>query len=472
MPNRLYLNRYKDQSIGGTNPNEMIREIADLGIRWSLPGGIQRIEATVRAFSGYDPYRRYDTHLGDTIAVFDGFLDRYISGQIYEVIPDGRHVTYIAAGAWKRTNDDVYDLTDMGDLTIGTDDTTDYIKDILDDSVTVDASDQTNMTDSSVVGGGWSPHFFGTRAADAIAELAAIGDNADNPMDFYYVDQPFSGVQMQAPLPYFKVRSTTASPDWIFSVRDLAPNGLTLARHIWNLRSLVWIGYGRLTGTDDGADNNTLVDSTTDFGVWEVTPGLKVYNMTDGAVYEIESVATNTITFTEGASGNWNNGDRYLIKYINPLWTSVSTSTNTDYWDVRYREVHMEMDQTQAQQYRDQLAAKYGNAQIQQAFVISAPEIEDGNGGMRPLWRVFMGDSYYFRARDLFPDAAVFSGSDDKKQTFMATAMDYRYATNTLRVVPSTSDSRLDAILGQAGLIDGQIISTETAWRNRKREGE
>ena len=81
-----------------------------------------------------------------------------------------------------------------------------------------------------------------------------------------------------------------------------------------------------------------------------------------------------------------------------------------------------------------------------------------------------MRDSFYFRADNLFIDEAVFTDSDDRANSFMAVAMDYQYASNRLRIVPSTGDSRLDAILGQAGLLQGQIISTETAWRNAKRE--
>ena len=81
-----------------------------------------------------------------------------------------------------------------------------------------------------------------------------------------------------------------------------------------------------------------------------------------------------------------------------------------------------------------------------------------------------MGDSFYFRISDIFPAAAVFGDSDDREQTFMAVAMDYTYSDNRLRIVPSTNDSRLDALLNQAKIINGQIVSTETAWRLRKRE--
>jgi hypothetical protein len=109
--------------------------------------------------------------------------------------------------------------------------------------------------------------------------------------------------------------------------------------------------------------------------------------------------------------------------------------------------------------------ATYEKPVQQQAFVISAPTIRDGNGTRWPLWRPLMGDSFYFRITDLFPEAAVFGASDDRSQTFIATAMDYSYRNNRLRVVPGTNDTRLDVLMQQA-LAEkrdlSQIVSTAT----------
>ena len=468
MPNKLYATRYADMTVGGSSPNENWSDISELGIAWTAQGGIQRIELTVRATSRFDAYRRYDGHLGHTIAIYDRAMHSYIHGQVFEIIPDGRHVTYVCSGPFKRTYDDVYDISDMGDLNPGFDTTQTVAKDILDDSVTIDDANQDNISASGVTSGGWTARHEGTPAGDALKELAKIGDSSDNPMDFYFVDQPFAGTHMKAPLPYFKSRSTTADPDWIFSIEDLAPNGLKLGRHIWDLKTHIWIGYGRIAGTDDGADNDTLVDSGEDFVTDGVRPGDRVVNLTDGTVYEVATVAATILTFTNSTSGFWNNGDTYSIDMREPKWTTSSAGTS-DYWNVRYREVRMEMGGAQAEQYRDQLYSLYNDAQLQQAFVISAPTIKDANGVPFPLWHVFMRDSFYFRADNLFIDEAVFTDSDDRANSFMAVAMDYKFSTNMLRVVPSTNDSRLDAILGQAGLIQGQIIATETAWRNEKR---
>lgn len=466
MPSKLMAARYSGATYANIDITETLGPISELGIRFALPGGIQRVELTIRAKSGYDAYERYRDHMGQRIAIYDSACDKYIGCQIFECIPDGRHVTYICSGVWKRTFDGLYYVLNFP----ATGDTDAIIKDILTDSMSIDSTDQTNIAGSNVAVGGWTPDQIGTHPGDAIKELAAVGDSSDNIMDFYFVFPPFNGTQMQPPLPYLKSRSTTASPDWIFSSRDLAPDGLTLARHLWDLKTNIYIGYGRLGGTDDGADNNTLVDGGEDFVTDSVRPGDRVINITDDAVYEVDTVAATILTFTNGASGAWNNGDVYSIKLRDPKWTAVNSTTDTDWYPVLYKEIHMEMDQTQAEQYRDQLYTTYNDAQLQQAFVISVPTITDGNNARWPLWRVFMGDSFYFRINDLFPNAAVFGDADDREQTFIAVAMDYKYSTNTLRIVPSTNDTRLDSILNQAKIINGQIVSTERAWRNRKRE--
>lgn len=475
MSSQLYAARYSGVTYSGIDVSETFGDISELKFRWLVPGGVQRIELTIPASGGLDAYDRYDNHLGHRLAIFDQYIDRPIcSGQIFEVIPDGRHVTLICCGPWKRTSDDFYFVSDMGNLTIGTDHTDEYIEDILTDAVSFESADQSNIANSGVVSEGWSPNpkTQGTTAADAIKELAAIGDSSDNAMDFYYVEQPFSGTQMQAPLPYLKSRSTTADPDWIFSREDLAPNGLTLARNIWNLKTHVRIGYGRLGGSCTAGAGANLIDAGATFIADQVKPGDRAINITDNETFEVATVNSDTsLSFTDTTVTNWANTEDYSIRLKDPKWTAQSAGSN-DFWAVLYREVRREMDETQALQYRDQLVAIYADPQQQQAFVISSPTIKDGNGAEWPLWRPFTGTSFYFRITDKFPEAAIFGSSDDRKNTFMAVAMDYTHSTGRLRIVPSTNDSRLDAMLSQAKIIQGQIVSTEAAWRAAKRESE
>jgi hypothetical protein len=466
--NRLFAARYDDAAYAGSiAPAENWEDIGDLGIRWALPGGIQRIELTVRARSSIGAYGRYKDHLGHRVAIYDNLLDRYIGGQIYEVIPDGRHVTYICAGPWKRAFDDRYRIGDMPLVSVPTGDTATFIADILTDSVSIEEATTANISNSLVSIGGWTPDpDIGTLAGDALTQLSLIGNSSNSAMDFYFVDQLFDGVYMQKPLPYFKARSTTASIDWQFDKADLVRGGLSLGRNIWELKTKVNIGYNRIQGADDGADNNKLVDSSATFVDDGVQPGDTVINITDDTIATVDSLTNTQITFTDAALGTWGNGDEYSIQTQRILWTGQS-SNSTDYWDVIYNEVRPEMDNTQATAYRNQIANLYDDAQQQQSFVIGAPYIKDGNGAKYPLWRPLMGDSFYFRINDLFPEAALFSTSDDRRQAFLAVAMDYTYRDNRLRIVPSTGDSRLDALLNQARITNAWLIGTEARFRSR-----
>jgi hypothetical protein len=293
-------------------------------------------------------------------------------------------------------------------------------------------------------------------------------------MDFYFVDHTLDESKPNLPIPYYKSRSATASPDWIFSIEDLAPNGLTMARNIWNLKTLVWIAYGRLSGTHTDANpaDTILKDAAATFITDLVGPGDKVINVTTDAVWEVASITSETeLAFTDTTTAGWSNGDVYSVKLRDPLWTAASAESS-DYWSVFYREIRPEMDKTQAEQYRDQLAATYSAPVQQQAFVISAPTIKDTNGVNYPLWGPLMHDSFYFRADNIFIDESIFTDSDDRAHTWMATAMDYTHSNYRLRIVPSSGDSRLDSILNQAGIINAQMISTEAAWRLAKRQGE
>jgi hypothetical protein len=472
MAHKLLAARYDENDYTGTTPAEVFPEPADVGIRWALPGGVQRIELTVQAKSEMDAWDRYQNHLGHEIAIYDGFADRPITGFVYEIVPEGRHITYICAGPMKRLNDDVYQVGDMP----ASGDTDAYIKDILTDSVTIDSTDQSNIDASSVDIEGWAPdEQTGLPAGDAILQLAQIGDASNNLMDFYLVDQPFSGVQLQAPLPYFKARSTTASPDWIFSRADLVPGGITMSRHIWNLKRNVSIGWGRISGTHTGSNNSTnLLDGAANFQTSLVTLGDRLINLTDGSYSHVGAISTTILQpeFMQGGTDDdFDTNDKYSVLLSYPkMPSSPSASSETDLWTVNHYEQRPEMSLTQAGHYEDALLALYEKPVQQQSFVIGASTIKDGNGARWPLWRPLMGSTFYFRITDLFPEAALFSASDDRQQSFMAVAMDYTYADNRLRVVPSTGDSRLDVQLNQAGLIQGQIISTMTAARERARD--
>jgi hypothetical protein len=470
MPAKLFAARYDDASYSGTGVDESFEDIANLGIRWALPGGIQRIELTIKAASRMDAYDRYQNHLGHRIAIYDSFCDRYIGGQVFEIALDGSNVSYICGGPWKRLEHERWNYAARP----ATGDTDALIKDVLTDVISIIDSDQTNIDASSVDGGGWTVSQHGAASdyvlvSDAITDLALIGDSSDNIMDFYFVDQPFNGVQMQKPLPYLKSRSATASPDWKFSQGDLVSGGLSLSRNIWNLTTNLRVYHNHITGiaTGSGAADGIVNDAggatTATFLTHKVSPGDVFYNLTTFTRYAVGSVDSETqLTVTDTGATACSTGDVYSIHLQNPYFTAAGAGT-VNYWTVRDIRHFPELDQTQAAQIRDKLVNVYKDAVQQQSFVLGSPTIKDGNGADYPLWRPLMGDSFYFRVTDIFPEAALFSASDDRLQAFPVVAMDYTYNDNRLRIVPSTEDSRLDMLLARANLAYGQMINTEAS---------
>jgi hypothetical protein len=469
MTRKLFAALYTDTDYtAGITPTLFFDDIADLGLRWSLPGGIQRIELTVRTHHAMDSYRRYINNLGNIITVFDNTLWGYTSGNVYEVVPDGRFVTYVCGGPWKRTNDQKYTLANFAG--VNTSDTDVVIKDILTDKVNIDNTDQSNIEATSTAVGGWVPNenLHNMAAADAIAQLAAIGDDSDNIMDFFYAHAPMQRGAVTKPFPYLKARSDTANPTWQFNLKDLAPGGLTLARNIWNLRRSVSIGYGRLSGAVTTTSTTQLIDASGDTPGFndKVRPGDTVFDTTDSQAWTVTDVNSDTVLDLEPTDhgGTLTSGDDYSVQLSEPQWVSA-TSSETDLFGSQipdYKEIHMEMDTTQATQYATAMKNYYENPTLQQAFVVGSPTLQARYGGEFPLWTPFFFSSFYFRVNDLFPEAGLLSASNDGSKAFLAVAMDYTYNNNRLRVVPVAFDSRLDAMLKQAEVINAEIISTET----------
>ena len=454
---RLYAARYDEDDYGGSAPVERFGEPAEVGLRWSVPFGLQRIEVTVRAESEFDAYARYRYHLGQTLAVYDGYADRYVAGQVYEIVLKGRQVTYICGGPGHRLNDQLYFMSDFP----GTGNTDAIIKDLLSNRCPTISSDQSNIEATSLAIGDWDVLGWDNRAHKnagvAILELAKMGASGGTQTDFYLVDQPFSGLSLEKPLPYLTARSLTADPDWLFSKADLARGGLTLSRNIWNLLRQVWVGAFRYGGTHTGSSSSAvLIDSTADFRK-KIAVGESVVNLTQETVWTIDKVDSQTqLSFSPPEAGDdWDNGDQYVVALSSPMYQG-STSSETDLWATTLVTDQREMDKTQAAAYAAQQVSVFEKAVQQQSYVLGAPRIQSGRGVYRPLWRPIFGNSFYFRAVDLYPVATVFSDSDDREQTFQAIAMDYSYRRNRLRVVPSTGDSRLDILLAQLFLASKQ----------------
>lgn len=472
---RLFASLYWDVDFTGFGLMETFDDIVDVGMRWNIEGGLQRLEVTVPAHSRTDAYNRYAGgttgigHLGWRMVVYDSLLDRYISGTVYEITPDTdfRTVKYTCAGAWKRAAADVYKLSDFP----GTGNTDAIIKDILTDSVTFANSDQSNIDPTSLSVGGWNPleqRRNDPRPTEAIAQLAAMGDSSGNQYDFYFVDGTFRGSTiLSKPYAYFKQRDATNGSTWTFSKEDISQ--FSLARNIWDLRRDVHIAHGRITGTDNGgAARSNLVDTTANFLNGEVSVGDRVVNITTGLSYTVDTLTSATqLDMNTEAGTEWSNGDKYSIQSKEMVWTNTGTSTETDLWTVQFQEARPEMDATQAQKYGDAVLAQYEKPVQQQAFTLGSDTIRSwADGALAPLWRPLFMDSFYFQITDLYPypDLASFGNADNRRTTFLASAMDYEYSTNKLRIVP-TEDARLDVLLQQIMREQrdlSQIVSAES----------
>jgi hypothetical protein len=447
--------RYDDYSYtAGITPAEIFDDPQDLGLRWNiLKGGLQKFEFTIRASSLIDAYDRYDRHNGQLVAFYDSYLNHVLTGNIYEIVPDGRRVTYIGAGPSRRLNDESYTVGDMSDLTIPTNHTSWLLQDILDDAVVVDNGDMSNIENSGLDIEAWTPrkNSFAQPAGDSIFEIAKMGNASGAIMDFFFVDAQLDGISIAKPYPYFVSRVTNADPDWLISGRDLPANGLTLARNIWNLARYVRIAYGRIVGTAT-SNSADLIDSGGGFtGV--VSSGDQIVNLTTGSVYTSERLVSDTqIDLNDQSGTNFSINDQYSIDLQLPQWPTQVTSSLTDLWTKEFIDFQRFFSEAQATAYQDQVLALYETPQLQQSFVLTQPMIKNGDEIDYPLWYpLFMPTgSAYFRVTDIFPDAAVFGNSDDRKATFMAVTMDYTHRNNRLRIVPSTGDSRLDVVLLQS----------------------
>ena len=227
---------------------ENMGEVGGLGIRWALPGGVQRFEFTIKAKSAQDAYDRYkrnldatnNGHHGDGVAVADRFIDYpIVDGWVYEVRINGLEVTYICASTWERCNEQ-YQASDPSLSTI---DTADYLQETLTAAVPASSTDYSNIQDSGVqMGSTFAVNTNGgDRPQDIIKTLIKMGTStAGELLDFYFISAPFDGILPQLPVPVLKPRSA-AVQGWNISKNDIS--SLQIGSHIWRLKNDVTIYY-------------------------------------------------------------------------------------------------------------------------------------------------------------------------------------------------------------------------------------
>lgn len=433
---------------------ESFGEPANIGIRCSLPGWLQRVEITVKAKSRADAYERYVSHLGHGFAIADSWLGTpIVDGWCYEIVPDGMHVVYIIGGAWKRHSDQ-YEQNDPGAVN-----TDAYIKSVLSGHVPAVNSDQSNISGTSTsVGSVYRVDpLFGTNPDDIIEEMLKAGNSSDAVMDYYTVSAPFDGTALQNPYAYLQARSNTASIDWQVNRADLA--SLSMSRNIWNLANNVQIGYTQATTLSSGA-----ASGATSLTVSSITG----FSDNDEIRIEMDSGSFRSTTINGTPAGSTINIDDALThaaasgnQVIRVTQTATSAASATsDYWTRYRREYQKQLNQTQAQQYRDALLAEYKDPAQETSFSIGAPYVRNGNGALYPLWRLCHKPGY-IRINDLFPEVSLFDTSRDRQRVFFMQSLDYDHASRRLRVVPDAArgDRRLDILLQRLGSDAGQTVS-------------
>lgn len=453
--------RYANYSYADENPVQRYDDIESIGIRWHLEEfGIQRFEIVARLGSAVEVTNAYQHHLGHIIALYDHYIDQPITGQIYEIVPDGRYIQIICAGPAKRLySDDYYCRDDIADITWPTAYTNALIRDIIEDVCPLvdPIFTSNNWKGTGVAIGGWRLGDMdrgGIYPGTAIKQLVAMGASDGTAVDFWLHDQYFkNGNRLKKPKPWL-IKREEGIADWQFWRRDLV-GSQTLSRHIWNLATNVKVGYGRLQGTHTGSGNSsTLVDSTATF-IGNVCIGDRVLNITQTKAtglwieFTVKTVTNDTTLTFEPVDhgGDWDLDDEYSLSLSVPKWTAYTDSS--DYWLRTARPRYNTMDVTQANYYRDLYLDTYKAPVQQAAFTLGCPFIYDGYRRPWPLWRPLFGTSYRFRANDIIPEVGAWDAYN-MTNTFIVVAMDYTWPDNLLRIVPATKDGRLDVWLARA----------------------
>lgn len=434
---------------------EYIDEPSDIGIRWSLPGGLQRATVTVSTRNKAESLQRYQEHHGQRMMIVDNTQRPICIGWIYEIKLTNTGVQYIVGGAWKRhrqlLNATIYD-------------TADTTADVLEDTLTnfVEVVDETNFTNIdpdtlTPIIDGWQPNLRGGRYSDdIIKDLIAMGDSTGAQWDYWL--EPFArGTLVEKHIAHFEQRTSGGSPDWVVNTDDLA--SLDVSTNIWNLTTDIEVYYGFIDGTASGAGTvSTLTDATATFIDDGVQEGDSIYNVTNGEKARVILVTQTTIMSADFTTP-WAMSDKYAIKMANAQVPITKTSTPA-FWKVEQIDKQTRLSSAQADNFADETIERFSKAVQQQSFVVTSPFIRNAGGACLPLWDVIKNGGGYIAIRDLDP---TFSSLSDRSNTFSAfriIAVDFEYASNRLRISLDNEDGRLDVLLKKAGIVNGEIIST------------
>ena len=436
---------------------ETFRDYESLGVRWSLPGGIQRIEVVIKTRNKYELHERMNTHAGQRIAIYSPQMTLPISGWIYEVnsVGDGL-VEYVMFGAWRRLKD-VYDVT----VYDPTDTSGEVLEKALDDHCLFYSGDDSNITMTGSPIGGWQvADETGSTLQDIASDMIDMSDSSYLKYEFWMIDDTLNGNKLMQLTPYFKPRDATAPVTWQVDVEEL--NGLRLGMGIIDTFSNITIYYDTVGGNATGGSATTLIDTGAAFTTSGLSEGDRVINETDGSAGRIDTIdsATQlTISALSGGTANvFASGDFYTITLQDMQSVNVNATAVNGIWRKEWREIKRGFNATLATRYANMLL-KFKNVYQQQSpFTIGSKTIRDKSGARWPLLEMIARGGGYLRINNLYPDAADYTVGLNNSSTFIITAMDYDNVSGQMRVVVDSPDRRLDVRLFTAGILNGEMV--------------
>jgi hypothetical protein len=437
---------------------EVFDNVSNLGLRWSLPGGLQRIEFTIKTDNIWDLFERTNTHAGQRVAIFSPRLSRPITGWINEVSSVGKGlVEYVVYGGWRRLKD-VYDtVVYPSDYTNG-----EVIRDSLYILCLFYNNNSNNINQSGSEIGGWTvDEEIGSKAQDVILDMLDMSNSSYQKYDFWWLDERMLNTKIRQMIPYFKPRETDAEINWQIDLNDMG--GFEQSRGISETFSNITIFYDTIGGTAFSGGATTLSDPL--FGSFitqGVTEGDRVVNNTDGSyarVVTVDSEDDLTISTLSGGTANvFANGDSYTITLQNLQSVTASDTAVNDIWVKYIKEIKRGFNVTQATRYANMLLAQKNAYKQQTPFTITSRTIRDADGVEWPILEMIASGGGYIRVNDLYPAVALFEQSQNNSTVFFITSMDYDNVSGQMRLTVDDPDSRLDARLVTAGILNSTMI--------------
>lgn len=301
---------------------EQFKRPASIGVKWSLENfGVQRIEANVACRNKQEAYQRYRYHHGQRLALYSPRLSRPISGNITSIVILANNVVqYVAKGPVNRMADEPDTTTYTASQTVY-----DAIVNLLGSFVVIDDGTIDHIAANSTPLAGWQPALpAGGFATDGIKALLQKSDSASNVYDFWMVDQPMDRLSLRKFTPHYKAREENAKATWVVKLKDLRGSP-DLTRSIDEFATKLRVYYGLVTGTATGGSDTTMSDTTKNFIVAGVTPGVVLTNITNSGQGRIISLTATVLTF-EGAPlyrGEATGGSTTTISDTTTLFTGI-----------------------------------------------------------------------------------------------------------------------------------------------------